>query len=210
MYYSNFQEAHESVLRAEHWGVIHFLDNYSQALQQRLTGMRDLAMAQMVGLGGGGVSNDTVYNSTIHVYLDMTNQQVGFTLQMKLAETFQAFGSSVLTACNIPKNVTSLPIQFETPVYGSNEPTFTEFMAPGVILSITYFMAVGLTSISFIIERKEGLLDRSWIAGVTSLEVMLAHVVAQFVVMVVQVGFVLVFMLLVFQVTDGGVNLSST
>ena len=82
------------------------------------------------------------------------------------------------------------------------EPTFTEFMAPGVILSITYFMAVGLTSISFIIERKEGLLDRSWIAGVTSLEVMLAHVVAQFVVMVVQVGFVLVFMLLVFQVTD--------
>ena len=83
------------------------------------------------------------------------------------------------------------------------EPTFTEFMAPGVILSITYFMAVGLTSISFIIERKEGLLDRSWIAGVTSLEVMLAHVVAQFVVMVVQVGFVLVFMLLVFQVTDG-------
>ena len=106
------------------------------------------------------------------------------------------------------------------------EPTFTEFMAPGVILSITYFMAVctvhystvqcstvcvqvGLTSISFIIERKEGLLDRSWIAGVTSLEVMLAHVVAQFVVMVVQVGFVLVFMLLVFQVTDGVVNLST-
>jgi hypothetical protein len=40
-------------------------------------------------------------------------------------------------------------------VYGSNTPTFTEFMAPGVILSITYFMAVGLTSISFIIERRD-------------------------------------------------------
>jgi hypothetical protein len=40
-------------------------------------------------------------------------------------------------------------------VYGSNTPTFTEFMAPGVILSITYFMAVGLTSISFIIERRK-------------------------------------------------------
>ena len=190
------------MVRAEHWGVIHILENYSQALKQRLTGMKDLALAQLVGFGGGGwgVNNDTVYNSTIHVYLDMTNQQVGFTIQMKLAETFQAYGSSALSDCNIPKNITSLPIQFETPVYGSNDPTFTEFMAPGVILSITYFMAVGLTSISFIIERKEGLLDRSWIAGVTSLEVMLAHVVAQFVVMVVQVSFVLVFMLLVFQV----------
>ena len=190
------------MVRAEHWGVIHILENYSQALKQRLTGMKDLALAQLVGFGGGGwgVNNDTVYNSTIHVYLDMTNQQVGFTIQMKLAETFQAYGSSALSDCNIPKNITSLPIQFETPVYGSNDPTFTEFMAPGVILSITYFMAVGLTSISFIIERKEGLLDRSWIAGVTSLEVMLAHVVAQFVVMVVQVSFVLIFMLLVFQV----------
>ena len=79
-----------------------------------------------------------------------------------------------------------MPINFAEPIYGSKEPTFTEFMAPGVILSITYFMAVGLTSLSFIIERKEGLLERSWVAGVTASEVMIAHVVAQFVVMMVQ------------------------
>lgn len=192
------------MVRAEHWGVIHIMEDYSLALKKRVTGMGDLALAQFTGFTGTKVTNDTVYNSTIHVYLDMTNQQVGFTLQMRLAEAFQAFASSVLASCDIPDSVTSLPIQFETPVYGSNEPTFTEFMAPGVILSITYFMAVGLTSISFIIERKEGLLDRSWISGVTSLEVMLAHVVAQFVVMVVQVTFVLVFMLLVFQVPARG------
>ena len=76
---------------------------------------------------------------------------------------------------------------FEEPVYGTNRASFTEFMAPGVILSITYFMAVGLTALSFIIERKEGLLDRSWMAGVTATEVMLAHVVAQFAVLLVQV-----------------------
>jgi ABC-type multidrug transport system permease subunit len=78
-------------------------------------------------------------------------------------------------------------VVFEDPVYGTNRASFTEFMAPGVILSITYFMAVGLTALSFIIERKEGLLDRSWIAGVTATEVMFAHVVAQFAVLVVQV-----------------------
>jgi hypothetical protein len=50
-------------------------------------------------------------------------------------------------------------------------------------------MAVGLTALSFIIERKEGLLERSWVAGVTAFEVMLAHVVAQFIVMLVQVKF---------------------
>ena len=203
VYFSSYQEAYESVQRAEHWALIHFLESYTDSLRSRLTGMGDLAVAQYTGLSSDvRVGNDTVYNSTIHVYLDMTNQQVGFTVQMRLAEAFRAFSSSVLSSCKIPSTVTSLPIQFEAPVYGSNEPTFTEFMAPGVILSITYFMAVGLTSISFIIERKEGLLDRSWIAGVTTLEVMFAHVVAQFVVMVVQVGFVLVFMILVFEVSN--------
>ena len=87
-----------------------------------------------------------------------------------------------------------MPLAFEEPVYGSNQPTFTEFMAPGVILSITYFMAVGLTALSFILERKEGLLDRSWVAGVTATEVMLAHVIAQFIVLIMQVSKIITFL----------------
>lgn len=106
---------------------------------------------------------------------------------MRLGQAYQEFAQDLLSVCEIPAELATLPITFEEPVYGSNEPTFTEFMAPGVILSITYFMAVGLTALSFIIERKEGLLERSWVAGVTATEVMLAHVVAQFAVMLVQV-----------------------
>ena len=62
------------------------LDNYSQALKQRVTGMKDLAMSQLVGFSGGAPSQETVNNSTIHVYLDMASQQVGLTIKMKLAE----------------------------------------------------------------------------------------------------------------------------
>ena len=60
----------------------------------------------------------------------------------------------------------------------------------------------GLGLDKYCFKQKVQSISRSWISGVTSLEVMLAHVVAQFVVMVVQVTFVLVFMLLVFQVSD--------
>ena len=123
---------------------------------------------------------------------------------MRLSEAYQAFSEDLLDSCDLPGELASLPVSFEEPIYGNNEPTFTEFMAPGVILSITYFMAVGLTALSFIIERKEGLLDRSWVAGVTATEVMLAHVIAQFVVMVVQVALVLVFMIYVFDVPAEG------
>lgn len=194
VYYSDFTKAYDSVASSQHWGMIHFRNNFTASMVDRMSGM----------MPGNVVSNQTIDESSIHIYLDMTNQQVGYTIQLRLVEAYQAYSESILKACNLSPAVGSMPVVFEKPVYGSNEPTFTEFMAPGVILSITYFMAVGLTSISFIIERKEGLLDRSWIAGVTSLEVMLAHVVAQFAVMIVQVALVLIFMIYVFNVPAEG------
>lgn len=33
------------------------------------------------------------------------------------------------------------------------------------LFSITFYLAVGLTALSFVLERKEGLLDRCWVAG---------------------------------------------
>lgn len=33
------------------------------------------------------------------------------------------------------------------------------------LLSITFYLAVGLTALSFVLERKEGLLDRCCVAG---------------------------------------------
>lgn len=65
-------------------------------------------------------------------------------------------------------------------------------------------MAVGLTALSFVIERKEGLLDRSWVAGVQSSEVMLAFLATQMVVMLVQIALILVFMFLVFEIPCKG------
>ena len=45
------------------------------------------------------------------------------------------------------------------------KPTAPDFMAPGIILTIVYFMAVALTAATFVIERKQGLLDRVLVAG---------------------------------------------
>lgn len=36
------------------------------------------------------------------------------------------------------------------------------------LFSITFYLAVGLTALSFVLERKEGLLDRCWVAGETA------------------------------------------
>ena len=52
VYFDNFEEAYQSVVRAEHWGVVHIMENYSQALRTRITGMGDLALAQFTGFSG--------------------------------------------------------------------------------------------------------------------------------------------------------------
>ena len=184
----------ETVRKGQHWGVLHFKENFTSAIYDRMFGLAELKIP----------SEDTLDRSEVHAWLDMTNQQVGYTIQLRLAEAYQAFSKGLLGACELPEDIANIPVAFEEPIYGSNSPTFTEFMAPGVILSITYFMAVGMTSLAFVLERKEGLLDRSWVAGVTATEVMVSHVVCQFVVMLAQVCLVLVFMIYVFEVPARG------
>lgn len=47
-------------------------------------------------------------------------------------------------------------------------------------------------------------MDRSWVAGVTPGEILFSHVITQFVVMCGQTALVLIFMILVFEVTCNG------
>ena len=78
--------------------------------------------------------------------------------------------------------------------------TFTDFMAPGIIMTIVHSMALGYSAMIIIMERTEGLLDRTWVAGVTPGEFALAHFLVSLVVNLLQVVVTLVFMILVFQV----------
>jgi ABC-type transport system involved in cytochrome c biogenesis permease component len=65
-------------------------------------------------------------------------------------------------------------------------------------------MAVALTGSAFITEKKEGMLDRSLVAGVTTGEIITAHMITQYVVMVGQTALVFVFMMVVFEVPVRG------
>lgn len=55
-----------------------------------------------------------------------------------------------------------------------------------------------------LIERNEGILERSLVAGITPVEQLMAHVVSQFFVMVIQTAIVIVFAFYVFHVTLEG------
>lgn len=65
-------------------------------------------------------------------------------------------------------------------------------------------MAVASTGSAFITEKKEGMMDRSLVAGVTTAEVITAHMITHYVIMVGQTVLVFVFMVIVFEVPVRG------
>lgn len=189
--YSDLDSALNAVRAGSAWGAIAIGANFSAALHYRF-------------FLGVNADNRTIEDSSINVYLDMTNQQIGYTLQKTIFEAFSSFSADILKRMNKNPALAQLPVVIKPPIYGVDKPSFTEFMAPGIIISITYIMAVGLTAISIVSEQKEGLLERSWVAGVRPFEVILSHVLCQFLVMFVQVTGLLVFTFIVFEIPSRG------
>ncbi|XP_039995091.1 ABC transporter G family member 23 [Xiphias gladius] len=180
-------DAFDGIYNGEYWGVIGFGKNFTSYLTKRMIKRQ--------------VSREVVDGGSVHVWLDLTNRQIAFMLQKKLHEAFQAFVENHLGSMSY---LATLPIKFEEPIYGSQNTDFTTFVTPGAVLSITFYLAVGLTALSFVLERKEGLLDRCWVAGVSSLETMLAHLFSQLFVISVQITLLLLFILLVFKMPNEG------
>ncbi|XP_025836183.1 ABC transporter G family member 20 [Agrilus planipennis] len=190
-YFDTINEAKDSVIRGKSWAVIIVPHNYSDALRERLEAWRY-------------ASEWDIEYSSVEVYQDKSNENIGNFLKVYLYETFQKFIQDYLKSCDIDERVVSLPIRIEEPVYGYRHPNFTDFAAPGIILTIIFFLAVALTSGAMLIERNEGSLERSLVIGINGIEILFAHVITQFVVMVGQSIMVLIFSFAVFNLTLNG------
>lgn len=81
---------------------------------------------------------------------------------------------------------------------------YLQYMAPGVIISISYIMATGLTALAFIIERRDGLYDRTLAAGVNQVQILISHSIIQLSVMTVQISLVVFFTFVVYNVPTKG------
>uniref|UniRef100_A0A1A7YWH8 ATP-binding cassette, sub-family H, member 1 n=1 Tax=Iconisemion striatum TaxID=60296 RepID=A0A1A7YWH8_9TELE len=180
-------EAFEGVYNGKYWGVIGFGKNFTSYLTKRVMQRQ--------------VSKEVIDGGSVHVWLDLTNRQIGLMLQKQLHQAFEAFMTNRLGSMSY---LAEMPVKFEEPIYGSLNTDFTTFVTPGAVLSISFYLAVGLTALSFVLERKEGLLDRCWVAGVSSIETMLAHLFSQLFVISVQIILMLLFILLVFKMPNEG------
>lgn len=121
-YYDTYDEAYKAARNGKIWGFIYFADNFTESLQDVRDNVRD-------------ADAGSFHTSEIKVYLDKSDQQVTFFLEKKLIDTYKEFAEGVMTDCHLPKQLANIPIKFEDPLYGTFNDQFTDFMAPGVVMT---------------------------------------------------------------------------
>jgi ABC-type multidrug transport system permease subunit len=148
--------------------------------------------------------NDSVIEgSTIYLYMDITNSQITAVIENNTAYAFELFAQRLFNVCRLDSSALSLPLNLkihQPPVYGREGLSFTDYMGPGIIASTALGISIGLTAVVLIQERKDGLMDRTWVAGVNVTEIIISQVVTQFFILLVQILLMMVFILWVFKI----------
>ncbi|XP_075986794.1 ABC transporter G family member 23-like [Anticarsia gemmatalis] len=170
--YNSSVEAKQAVATGKLYGAIHFSHNFSQALGKRVA--------------EGDVDDDIVEDSSVAVWLDMTNHQISNFIKTQLHKTYESFTRRVMQACGRPENLVQIPVHFQKPVYGKSEPQIVSFMAPGILITIIFFLSAVVTSTLMITDRLEGVWERSAVAGVKPREMLNVHITLQSVIILLQ------------------------
>ncbi|XP_077286475.1 ABC transporter G family member 20 [Arctopsyche grandis] len=172
-FYPTLEDAINSVKRGEIIGALHLSSNFSLATEERQRDGRD-------------ASDSSIENSNANYWLDMSNHQLTIFLKKRLYSDYVNFNKDVLSECHNSPRLADIPIKFNDPVYGNADASYAEFMVPGVMLTIIFFLATTVTSTIIIMDRLEGVWDRTIVAGVNSSDILIVHFTLQTTVIFIQ------------------------
>lgn len=99
-HYQNIHEAVEQVRLLNAWGVIKFDANFTEALVRRANFASEESP----------LSNETIHQSTIFVYADLTNRILSVTMQRTLEQALKTFLELVAEDMEINPKIFQYPI----------------------------------------------------------------------------------------------------
>lgn len=193
--YKTYDEAYHDAKRGKIIGFFYFAKNFTESLNA-------------VQIDGRFTDDGSADNSRIEIRMDQSDLQLTYFTQARIYQTFGKFIQNLMVDCELPVKIGSIPISFETPIYGSYEADFKHSMAPPMIMVMMFYIAAGLTVAIFIADRKEGFWNRTLLAGVELKELMLVHVLTHSVVLLIQLAETIFLIAFVFGAENKGSNLA--
>ncbi|KYN22383.1 ABC transporter G family member 23 [Trachymyrmex cornetzi] len=171
-YYNDVSEANNAVQNGKLRGLIYFSQNFSEALQIRV---EDATF----------VKDSDLLASEIQVFLDMSDRPVGFFLQMKLFKRFLEIYEDIMRECKYSSKLADPLIRFEEPVYGTTDLNYADYIAPTFMTTLSFYLAISVSSTLIIRDRLEGVWDRSVVQGVRTDEILLSYILVQSVIIII-------------------------
>ncbi|XP_021950773.1 ABC transporter G family member 23 isoform X2 [Folsomia candida] len=184
------EQALSDVKTGKIWGYMSFPNNFSNHLIDR-------AAANIFA------DNETLDGSTITLQLDHSHYFAAALLTKSLYESFLVFVQNTLSNCEQDAHKADLPLHF-TPIYGSLDITFHDYIAPAVLIVILFFIPYLSCSVYNITDRKQGTLDRSMVAGIKMTDLLSAFFVTEGFLIIVQTLIAYVLVLYIFQMEIKG------
>lgn len=180
--YDNKREALADVRRAKLWAVMEIGPNFTASISKRF----DLDNFYQLEL-------DTIHQSIIKLYPDRSNKILDMICHRSLVNSYRHF------LLDHFEHFKRLPIEVREPIFdikpnviSNSIDGYTESIAPGLLASLTYIMAAGLTTFIMVVERSAGILERTYTSGISPVAYLLAHAIFRSIVMMLQIGVVLI------------------
>ncbi|XP_054161211.1 ABC transporter G family member 23-like [Oppia nitens] len=191
IYHKSLESAIRSVEKGKAWYAIEISQNFSDAFDIRATNPNDM-------------TDDEIEDSKIKLYPDHSDNFIQQFIYQSLFESYHQFLATYVRSIGLNPATVSLPITTQPPVYGVIEYSLIDSIAPGAIVAIIYTTPLLLASFLIVLEKKDGLLERSFVSGVRSFEVLLSHMFTLVLALLVQVGLLMFVTFIVFGVKIAG------
>ena len=190
LHYTDIQQAESAVKNAEVRGMVVVPANFSVSYVKRILGENSWKWDNFLfyyDVESEGVSA----NERVSIALDASDPQLVLFIKKAITEAVDDIVANISSLCKEDLGDVGIDLSMvtvESPLLGDDDSDYREFITPGMICVAIFFLAMALTSESFITERSQGLLERSWITGVLPVEIIASYIMSQFLVMVMQVA----------------------
>ncbi|KAF5286473.1 hypothetical protein FQR65_LT12556 [Abscondita terminalis] len=185
------KDATDLVLGGRAYAAVVIKENYSALLKARVSGM-----LRKQSLNDACSSMDVVNDESVIVVKNY--------IKKAMYDSFNDLIEKYVTSCNESSHLMTLPIMWKPAVYGIQDEDLTNFASPGITLTLIFIFSAAMSACSLLIERNEGILERSLVMGVKSFELLVSHIVCDAFVLVCQVVLILICGFTIFGLTLQG------
>ncbi|CAL8146179.1 unnamed protein product [Orchesella dallaii] len=179
----SIEHALQRVQTGHTYGYIHFPVDYTLNVECKIGG----------GHGKCGHWDYVKPGSKITFSLDMTSKGVSANLKRLYLEGYLDSMKYLKNICrrNLIAGLLSeysgdLPFEFGPPIYGKDDMSFNDFLAPSLLLALLFFFPLCSSAVTYIGEKRSGTLDRAIVAGIGTFEFIAGYFLIQVGIMLVQ------------------------